>query len=46
MVEFPVEIMAGVFSFFFKIDRLMEMYFKYQRRVQDADAKIEQEREV
>eukprot|EP00111_Clytia_hemisphaerica_P023855 TCONS_00070297-protein len=28
-----------------KIDRLMEMYFKYQRRVQDADAKIEQERE-
>lgn len=28
-----------------KIDRLMEMYFKYQRRVQDADARIEREKE-
>lgn len=28
-----------------KIDRLMEMYFKFQRRVQDTDAKIERERE-
>jgi len=28
-----------------KIDRLMEMYFKYQRRVQDADARIEREKD-
>lgn len=28
-----------------KIDRLMELYFKYQRRVQDADSRIEQEKE-
>lgn len=28
-----------------KVDRLMELYFKYQRRVQDADARIERERD-
>jgi len=28
-----------------KLDRLMEMYFKYQRRVQDADARIEREKD-
>lgn len=28
-----------------KIDRLMELYFIYQRRVQDADARIERERD-
>ena len=32
--------------FLFQIDRLMELYFKYQRRVQDADVKIERELEV
>jgi len=29
-----------------KIDRLMELYFKYQRRVQDADVRIERERDI
>jgi len=29
-----------------KVDRLMELYFKYQRRVQEADARIERERDV
>jgi len=28
-----------------KLDRLMELYFKYQRRVQDADARIEREKD-
>lgn len=28
-----------------KLDRLLELYFKYQRRVQDADARIEREKD-
>ncbi len=30
----------------FQVDRLMELYFKYQVRVQDADFKIEKEKDV
>ena len=29
-----------------KVDRLMELHFKYYKRIQECDAKIEREREV